>query len=102
MAATVEMLKAKIARIRQELDEISAMLEAMSTSQPVVKPHPLAGIKFADKEPLRQAFDALFARMGISHVQPIGAEKLQEMMRKAGIKPEDNIFSRGIIEMREE
>jgi hypothetical protein len=47
-------------------------------------------------------FTAMFKRMGIEHVQPIGTEKLQELMRQDGIKPEDNIFSRGIIEMREE
>jgi len=102
MTATIETLKEKIAHIRQELDEVSAALDEMAAAQPAAKPNPLAGIKFADKEPLRKAFDELFARMGISHVKPIGAEKLQEMMLKAGIKPEDNIFSRGIIEMREE
>lgn len=102
MAATIEMLKEKIAPIRQELDEVVTALDEIAAAQPVTKPNPLAGIKFADKEPLRKAFDELFARMGISHIKPIGAEKLQEMMLKAGIKPEDNIFSRGIIETREE
>ena len=34
--------------------------------------------------------------------KPIGAEKLQEMAIREGIKPENNEFSRGIIEMREE
>jgi hypothetical protein len=40
-------------------------------------------------------------QMGIQG-QPIAAEKLQEMMRACGVKPENNEFSRGIIEMREE
>ena len=34
--------------------------------------------------------------------EPIGAEKLREMIAACGIRPEDNEFSRGIIEMREE
>jgi hypothetical protein len=34
--------------------------------------------------------------------KPIGAEKLREMAIKEGLNPEDNQFSRGIIEMREE
>ena len=34
--------------------------------------------------------------------EPIGAEKVQEMIAACGIKPEDNEFSRGIIEMRTE
>lgn len=34
--------------------------------------------------------------------KPIPAEELQAMMLAEGIRPEDNEFSRGIIEMREE
>ena len=32
----------------------------------------------------------------------IGAEKLQDMMLASGIKPEDRLLSRGIIEARED
>jgi len=39
--------------------------------------------------------------LGISG-EPIGAEKVQEMIASCGFKPEDNEFSRGIIQMREE
>jgi hypothetical protein len=34
--------------------------------------------------------------------KPIGAKKLREMALKEGINPDDNQFSRGIIERREE
>jgi hypothetical protein len=34
--------------------------------------------------------------------QPIGAKKLRAMLLQAGINPNDNEFSRGIIAMREE
>ena len=44
---------------------------------------------------------AAFAEMGISGA-PVGPEKLREMMLADGVNPEDNQFSRGIIEMREE
>ncbi len=44
---------------------------------------------------------AALAEMGISG-EPVGAQKLREMMLADGINPEDNEFSRGIIEMREE
>lgn len=47
------------------------------------------------------AWDAAMKKMGISG-EPIGAEKLQEMMIAEGVNPESNEFSRGIIEMREE
>jgi hypothetical protein len=53
----------------------------------------------------KEAWDEMFAELGIEG-EPIEAEKLQEMigetLRKQGINPEDNIFSREIIAMREE
>jgi hypothetical protein len=59
----------------------------------------------AEAEQSQVEFEAIWARvkeqMGIRG-EPIGAEKLQERMLASGIKPEDNILSRGIIEMREE
>ncbi len=47
------------------------------------------------------AWDKAMAEMGIPKLEPVGAEKLQEMMLAAGIKPEDNEFSREIIRQRE-
>ena len=58
-------------------------------------------VQFVDKEKLRPIIAQVFAEMGI-HVKPIGAEKLQEMIAACGVKPEENAFSQGIIEMREE
>ena len=48
-----------------------------------------------------ERLDLAFAEMGIQG-EPVGAEKVQEMIAACGVKPEDNVFSRGIIEMREE
>ena len=42
-----------------------------------------------------------FAEMGITG-EPIGAEKVQEMMRACGMQPDANEFSQDIIAMREE
>jgi hypothetical protein len=44
---------------------------------------------------------AAYAEMGISG-NPIDAATLQARIEAGGIRPEDNEFSRGIIEMREE
>jgi hypothetical protein len=59
----------------------------------------------AEAERAHAEVEAAWARakeqMGIRG-EPIGAEKLRERMLASGIKPEDNILSRGIIEMREE
>ncbi len=54
-----------------------------------------------NQERIAAGWAAAMREMGISG-EPVGAEKLQEMMIAEGINPEDNDFSRGIIEMREE
>jgi hypothetical protein len=61
----------------------------------------LRTVHFVDKEKLRPTVDNAFAAMGVRG-EPIGAEKVQEMIAACGVKPEDNILSRGIIDMREE
>jgi hypothetical protein len=54
-----------------------------------------------NQERLAAGWAAAMRDMGVSGA-PVGAEKLQEMMIAEGVNPEDNQFSRGIIEMREE
>ena len=54
-----------------------------------------------DQEKFRQGFAKALNAMGITG-SPIGAHKLQEMLIAEGIRPQDNEFSRAIIEMREE
>lgn len=58
-------------------------------------------VHFVDKEKLCPIIAQVFEEMGI-RVELIGAEKLQEMIAACGVKPEENAFSQGIIEMREE
>jgi hypothetical protein len=58
-------------------------------------------VQFVDKEKLRPVIAQAFEEMGIRG-EPIGAEKVQAMIAACGVKPEDNAFSQGIIEMREE
>ncbi len=58
-------------------------------------------VRFMDKHTLRPLVVKIFNAMGIRG-EPIGAEKVQEMIAACGVRPEDNLFSRGVIEMREE
>jgi hypothetical protein len=58
-------------------------------------------VHFVDKEKLRPIVDNAFAAMGVCG-EPLGAETVQEMMAAGGVRPEDNILSRGIIDMHEE
>lgn len=50
---------------------------------------------------LTVAWNEAMRQLGISGA-PIGAEELQKRIAASGVNPEDNEFSRGIIEMREE
>jgi hypothetical protein len=52
---------------------------------------------------MRPVVDAMFKRWGIQKdIKPIPAEQLHLQMLSSGIKPEDKMLSRAIIEMREE
>ncbi len=95
---TYETLKAKIARIQEELIEVRQELEQL-TARP--KQRRLGDVQWVDKASWEAWFDEWFQQMGIT-AQPIGAEKLQELMLQEGVQPEDNLLSRGIIAMREE
>ncbi len=55
----------------------------------------------AENERLRPLLDKAFESLGAIG-EPVGAEKVQEMVAACGVNPEDNLFSRGLIEMREE
>jgi len=102
MTATIEMLREKIAHIQRELAEVSAALDEMVV-QPAALPNPLAGLKFADPKALLPILDKAFAEMGIDVTQPaMGPEEVQQLMLREGVKPEDNVLSRGIIEARGE
>jgi hypothetical protein len=110
MAATIEMLKKKIAHLQQELAEMSAALDELREaptepgSAPEALPRdPLAGVRFSDPKALLPLLDEAFAKMGIDVSQPAPTpEEVQQLMLREGIRPEDNILSRGIIEAREE
>lgn len=52
--------------------------------------------------PATPDLNAMLKSMGIEDCEPIGAEQLQQRLLAEGIRPEENVFSRGIIDMREE
>ena len=51
-------------------------------------------------EKLTPLIDKAFGKVGITG-EPIGAKKVQGLLAAEGVKTGDNIFSRGIIKMRE-
>lgn len=90
----------------QQLKLVAHIGERLSAALPQQAPEaadPLADLKFADTKTLRPVIDAAFTAMGIDITQPApSAIAVQQLMLREGIKPEDNIFSGGIIEARKE
>jgi hypothetical protein len=98
MAANVEQLEQRLAAVEQELAELRRDRAAAPP-----KPRRRRGLlELADArhEESVANIEAVFREMGIEG-EPVGAEKLRQMMLDEGVS-EDNSFSRGIIEMREE
>jgi len=95
---TFETLKATIARIEEELAKVRQGLEQLAAR---LQRHRRDDVHWVDKASWKAWFDEWFQQMGIT-ARPIGAEKLQDLMRQEGVQPEDNLLSRGIIAMREE
>ena len=89
----LEKIEGEIALLRAQINQWLAQQERPSAPKPIMQ--------FVDKTKLRPLTAKSFEEMGI-HGKPIDAEELQKMVITCGVKPEDNLFSRGIIEMREE
>jgi hypothetical protein len=106
MATTLEEVRGKLIDIQAQLAEVT---EAVGKLEPAPSDRETAPARgwpaspdWVDKQPLRDAFDALMRQMRIQDTLPIPAEELQQRMLERGVKPEDRILSSGIIEMREE
>jgi hypothetical protein len=102
MVLTLEALKEKITWIERELAEVRRSLEQLTAAPQLwTKEHWPAGIQWVDRTGWKEWFGEWFQQMGIT-AQPMGAERLQALMIQEGVRPEDNLLSRGIIAMREE
>lgn len=100
--ATVEELEQRLAAVEQELTRLKQIIDP----PPVVETPAERGARMLREMRMSQAqsaaaWAAALKEMGIEG-EPVSPEKLREMIQAGGINPEDNVFSRGIIEMREE
>lgn len=97
MAATLEELEQRLSKVEQ----VITLWQPHSDESPAERGARLLRNAELQQPYIAAAWAKMMEEMGISG-EPIGAEKLQEMMIAEGVNPEDNEFSRGIIEMREE
>jgi hypothetical protein len=102
MASRVAELEKRVAALERELRSLRQLVEA----RPIEETPAEAGARMLRQaERSQAALAAGWARameeMSIRG-EPIGAQALRARMLASGIKPDDNAFSRGIVEMREE
>ena len=99
---TLEELATRVRALEQEVTALRRELEHRATEEtPAERGARLLRQARQSQAALVAGWERAMEQMGI-HGEPLGAERLQEMIAAHGIKPEDNAFSRGIIETREE
>lgn len=102
MALTLEELAARLAVVEKEVRELRLLYEGAHVDEtPAERGARMWREARASQAAISAAADKAFKEMGITG-EPVGIEKLREMMAASGIKPEENLFSREIIAMREE
>jgi hypothetical protein len=102
MAITLEEMEKRLTKLEEEVAQLKQGMERRQVEETAAE----RGARLlreakASQPALSAAVAKAFAEMGIVG-EPVGVEKLREMMAACGIKPEDNEFSREIIAMREE
>lgn len=103
----IEEISGKLVELQRAVEQLPDTVQA-SQVRPLPEPgreNPVPArsrvMQLADKATLRSVVTKSFGEMNI-HGEPIGAENVQSMIAACGVRPEDNAFSRGIVEMREE
>jgi hypothetical protein len=102
--ATLETLEQRLAALEQEVSRLKTRLAreafAQDASEESLGAHLMREAKEGHAD-FVAGWRAFMGAVGIKR-QPVGAKKLREMLLQAGINPEDNECSRGIIAMRDE
>jgi hypothetical protein len=102
MATTLEDLEKRLAALEQEVASLRQLVERRPVDEtPAERGARLLREASLSQPQLEAAWAKAMEKMGI-HAEPSSAERLREMIAACGVKPEDNMLSRGIIEMREE
>jgi hypothetical protein len=110
MPETLETLAERLERLEATVQHLTIQLspatEKPKPPQKRLKP-PQTGAEVmaelaVDKRPLAEGFRKYLKRIGAPEKPTITLKALRERMVRNGIRPEDNEFSRAIIEAREE
>jgi hypothetical protein len=109
MATTVEELKQRMEQLEREVTSLRSAVDMLDTESPGGSAGALPDewkprrVRLSDRNEVLRHLDAAFATMGIDISRPaLTGEEVQELMLREGVRPEDCLLSRGIIEAREE
>jgi hypothetical protein len=103
----IEEINSKLAELHRAVEQLPDTMKASHAStlpelgRENTAPARSGVVKVVDKVELRPVVTKSFEEMNIRG-EPIGAERVQAMIAACGVRPEDNAFSQGILEMREE
>jgi hypothetical protein len=100
--ASIDELERRIVAVEREVSALRSLLMPPRPEETRAE----RGARLRREAELGQAafeagWNTAMEKIGV-HGVPIGVQGLREMIAACGFKPEDNAFSRGIIEMREE
>lgn len=102
MAATVEELEKRVLFLEEEVERLRCLLALFRVNEtPTEQADRMLWESNNSQAAINAAVAQAYAEMGITG-EPVGIEKLREMMRASGMDPKDNSFSREITAMREE
>jgi hypothetical protein len=102
MATTLEELEQRLAALEQEVNRLRDWAKPPLDETAAQQGARMLRESQAHRDVFVAGWDKFMEHLGLLGLQPVGPEKLQEMMLADGINPEDNSFSREIIAMREE
>jgi hypothetical protein len=102
MNATLESLQLRVQKLEQEMAALRQLvMNHTVTETPAERGRRLVDQARREKQTQRVAAAQAFAQMELEST-PAPPAQLRQMMAVEGIRPEDNLFRRGIEEMREE
>src|SRR5438128_167595 len=102
MATTLEELEKRLDQVEQEVVRLRQLVMKAPIEETLAERGARLGRDAKERqEELAAAWAKAMEQMGIRG-EPIGAEKLQEMLLASGYSLEGNEASRSIVEMREE
>ena len=105
MIPTVTKLIIKLEQLEWDLAEVKAELVKLQASEmKSLTPEERKAVRLArvraQRDRLRPSIEKTLGKLD-SDVETLTAEELQQLLLEEGVKPEDNIGSRAIIEERE-